>query len=394
MSGPLDGIVVLDLTRALAGPYATLMLGDMGADVVKVEAPGGDETRAWGPPFVNGESSYFMSVNRNKRSLTLNLKIPAALEILRRLARGSDVLVENFRPGTLDRLGLSPGQALELNPRLVYCAVTGFGLDGPRRDQPAYDLILQGMGGIMSLTGQPGDGPNKAGVPIADIAAGMFAAYAIATALYERERSGRGQIVDTSMLGGQIALLTYQAGAYFATGKAPGRVGNRHSQIAPYETVATADGYVNVAVANQALWERFCTAFDLAAVHGDPRFATNAERVTNREALIAAIAARLGELTTAEVVARLDAAAVPCGPIYDLAQVFADPQVAHRDLRPTVQHPTVGELPVTGLPYRLSRTPGGVRLPPPLLGEHTDEILRALDYPPGEIAALRAQGAL
>jgi len=394
LTGPLSGVVVLDLTRALAGPYCTLMLGDLGAAVLKVEPPGGDETRTWGPPFINGESAYFLSVNRNKRSLTLNLKVPAALEVLRRLVHRADVLVENFRPGTLARLGLSPTEALTLNPRLIYCAITGFGQDGPRRDQPAYDQILQGMGGVMSLTGPPDGGPYKCGLPIADLAAGMFAAYAIVAALYERERSGQGQLIDTSMLGGQVALLSYQAGVYFATGRPPRRAGNRHTQIAPYETFATADGHINVAVANEALWARFCEALGLEALRDDPRFATNAARVTNREALVAAIAPRLRELTTAQALALLERAKVPCGPIYDLAQVFADPQVAHLGLQPTVQHPRIGELPMTGLPYRFSRTPGSVRQPPPLLGEHTDEILAALGYTAAEIAALHECGAV
>jgi len=392
--GPLAGVIVVDLTRALAGPYCTLMLGDLGADVLKVEAPEGDESRTWGPPFVNGETSYFMTVNRNKRSMTLNLKAPRGLEVLERLVQAADVLVENFRPGTLARLGLSPEAALALNPRLVYCAITGFGQDGPRRDQPAYDQILQGMGGVMSLTGPPDGGPNKAGIPIADLAAGMFAAYAVAAALYERSRSGQGQFVDTSMLGGQVALLSYQAGAYFATGRPPGRAGNRHSQIAPYETFATADGHANLAVANDALWGRFCEALGLADLRHDPRFATNGDRVTNRAALVAVIGPRLRELTTDEVLARLQPAGVPCGPIYDLAQVFADPQVEHLGLKPTVQHPRAGEWPMPGLPYRLSRTLGGVRLPAPLLGEHTDAVLAALGYPPADVAALHAAGTV
>jgi crotonobetainyl-CoA:carnitine CoA-transferase CaiB-like acyl-CoA transferase len=394
LGGPLAGVVVADLTRALAGPYCTLMLGDLGAEVIKVESPEGDESRTWGPPFVNGETSYFMTVNRNKRSVTLNLKQPAAGEVLWRLAQGADVLVENFRPGTLARLGLSPQEALALNPRLVYCAISGFGQDGPRRDQPAYDLILQGMGGVMSLTGAPDAGPNKAGIPIGDLAAGMFAAYAIAAALFERERSGAGQVVDTSLLGGQVALLSYQAGAYFATGRAPGRVGNRHTQIAPYETFATADGYVNIGVANEALWGRFCETLGLDHLRRDPRFATNGERVTNRAALVAAIAPRLRELSSAEVLRRLEAAGVPCGPIYDLAQVFADPQVEHLGLKATVEHPRAGRWTMPGLPYRLSRTPGGVRLPAPVLGEHTDQVLAALGYSADDIAALHASGAV
>lgn len=392
--GPLAGVVVLDLTRALAGPYCTLMLGDLGADVLKVEPPGGDETRTWGPPFIGGESSYFLTVNRNKRSLTLNLKAPAAREVLYRLVQQADVLVENFRPGTLARLGLSPEQALALNPRLIYTAVTGFGQDGPRRDQPAYDQILQGMGGVMSLTGTEESGPMKAGIPIGDLAAGMFAAFATVAALYERTRSGQGQVIDASMLAGQVALLSYQAGAYFATGRPPRRTGNRHPLIAPYETLPTADGYINVAVANEAIWARFCQALGLEALQHDPRFATNPDRVTNREALVAAITPRLRELTMAEAIALLERAEVPCGPIYDLAQVFADPQVEHLGLRATAAHPTAGRVQMPGLAYRLSRTPGSIRRAAPRLGEHTDEILAGAGYTPAEIAALRAAGAL
>jgi formyl-CoA transferase/CoA:oxalate CoA-transferase len=390
----LAGIVVLDLTRALAGPYCTLMLGDLGADVLKVEPPGGDETRGWGPPFIAGESAYFLTVNRNKRSLTLNLKVPAAREVLHRLVQQADILVENFRPGTLARLGLSPQQALALNPRLIYTAVSGFGQDGPRRDQPAYDQILQGLGGIMSLTGTEESGPLKAGIPIGDLAAGMFAAFATVAALYERTRSGQGQIIDTSMLGGLVALLSHQAGAYFATGQPPRRVGNRHPLIAPYEALPTADGYINVGVANEAIWARFCRALGLEALQDDPRFRTNAERVTNREALIAAITPRLRELTMAEAIALLERAEVPCGPIYDLAQVFADPQVLHLGLRATVEHPTAGTVQMPGMAFRLSRTPGTIRRPAPRLGEHTDEILTAAGFTAAEITALRVAGAL
>lgn len=393
-TGPLAGLVVLDLTRALAGPYCTLMLGDLGAEVLKIEPPGGDETRGWGPPFVAGESSYYLTINRNKRSLVLDLKQPAAQTVLQHLAAQADVLVENFRPGTLARLGLSPEQALERNPRLVYTAVSGFGQDGPRRDQPAYDQILQGMGGVMSLTGTPDSGPTKAGIPIGDLAAGMFAAFATVAALYERERSGQGQIIDASMLGGQVALLSYQAGAYFATGRPPARTGNRHSLIAPYETFPTADGHINLAVANEAIWSRFCAAIGLEVLQQDPRFATNADRVTNRAPLVAAISRRLEELTMAEAIALLEAAGVPCGPIYDLGQVFEDPQVQHLGLRATVEHPTAGTVAMPGLAYRLQRTPGSVRRPAPLLGEHTDEILAAAGLANEEIAALRAAGAL
>src|SRR5438128_6571873 len=332
MPGPLSGTRVVDLTRALAGPYCTLLLGDMGADVIKIELPGtGDETRQWGPPFVAGESSYFMSVNRNKRSVTLDLKSSAGLEVLRRLTRSADVLVENFRPGTMERLRLSYAQAAELNPSLIFCSVSGFGQSGPRARQPAYDAILQGMGGIQFLSGEPDGGPTRVGVPIADISAGMFAAYALVSALFWRERDPerRGQFVDASMLGGQVALLTYQAGRYFASGAAPGRIGNRHASIAPYEMFKASDGYVNVAVANEPMWQRFCKALDLTELLSDERFSTNPDRVTNRTPLSATIEARLASLTVAEIIDRLENAEVPVGPVYDLAQVFADPQSEH-----------------------------------------------------------------
>jgi crotonobetainyl-CoA:carnitine CoA-transferase CaiB-like acyl-CoA transferase len=393
MAGPLTGTRVVDLTRALAGPYCSLLLGDMGADVIKIELPGsGDETRQWGPPFIEGESSYFMSVNRNKRSVTLNLKSPSGIDALKRLVASADVLVENFRPGTMDRLGLSYAQARALKPSLVYCSISGFGQDGPRAKQPAYDGILQGMGGIQLLTGEPQNDPGRVGVPIADITAGMFAAYAIASALYWRERDPqrRGQFVDTSMLGGQIALLTYQAGRYFATGSPPGRIGNRHASIAPYEMFRTSDGYVNVAAANEPMWQRFCRALDLSSLLEDARFATNPDRVANRSALSAAIEERLSSLTQSEVIERLERAEVPVGPVYDLQQVFADPQSEHLGMSVPTPHPKVPDLRTTGFPYRMSETSPEVRCPPPLLGEHTAEVLRELGYTDSEITSLGA----
>jgi crotonobetainyl-CoA:carnitine CoA-transferase CaiB-like acyl-CoA transferase len=391
MAGPLSGIRVIDLTRALAGPYCSLLLGDMGADVVKIELPGsGDETRQWGPPFVNGESSYFMSVNRNKRSVALDLKSAAGVDALRRLVESADVLVENFRPGTMERLGLGYEQARELNAGLVFCSVSGFGQTGPRARQPAYDAILQGMGGIQYLSGEPDGGPTRVGVPIADIGAGMFAAYAVASALFWRERDPerRGQHIDTSMLGGQVALLSYQAGRYFATDVAPSRIGNRHASIAPYEMFRTSDGYVNIAAANEPMWQRFCKALDLEALLADARFATNPDRVTNREALSAAIEARLLQLTQADVIDRLERAEVPVGPVYDLAQVFADPQSQHLGMAIATPHPTVPDLRTTGFPYRLSETSPEVRCPPPLLGQHTAEVLTEAGLTPAEIQAV------
>jgi crotonobetainyl-CoA:carnitine CoA-transferase CaiB-like acyl-CoA transferase len=394
-AGALDGIRVLDLTRALAGPYCTLMLGDHGADVIKVEMPEtGDETREWSPPSVKGISAYYLSINRNKRSVTVDLKNPDGKRVLERLIEKCDVVVENFSPGTLARLGFPDERVRAINARAVLCHISGFGQDGPGRAWPAYDLIVQGMGGIMSLTGEPGSDPVMVGVPQADIVAGMFAAFAIAAALHARERTGAGQVIDATMIGGQIALLSRQAARYFADGTVPRPEGNVHASIVPYQTFHASDGYVNVGVANNALFERFCRALDLEELLEDERFIDNPKRVAHRKEIVPIIERRIRTLTKAEVVRRLREANVPVGPINALDEVFADPVVRHLGLIAEVDHPTAGRVRAPGIPVRLSGTPPSVRRHPPELGEHTDEVLRELGYSTKEIAALRRDGAV
>ena len=393
--GALDGIRVLDLTRALAGPYCTLMLGDHGADVIKVEMPGtGDETREWAPPSVKGISAYYLSINRNKRSVTVDLKNADGKRVLERLIEKCDVVVENFSPGTLARLGFPDERVRRVNPRAILCHISGFGQDGPGRAWPAYDLIVQGMGGIMSLTGEPGSDPVMVGVPQADMVAGMFAAFAIAAALHARERTGDGQVIDATMIGGQVALLSRQAARYFADGTVPRPEGNVHASIVPYQTFRASDGHVNVGVANNALFERFCRALDLEELLEDERFTDNPKRVAHRKEIVPIIERRIRTLTKAELVRRLRGANVPVGPINALDEVFADPVVRHLGLIAEVDHPTAGRVRAPGIPVRLSGTPPSVRRHPPELGEHTDEVLRELGYAMEEIAALRRDGAV
>ncbi len=402
---PLAGIRVVDLTRVMTGPYCTMMLGDLGAEVIKVEQPGkGDDTRGWGPPFLGadesgsdpgyrGESAYYLTINRNKRSIALDLKNPDACAALWKLIEQADVLVENFSPGTIGRLGFGYEVVKARNPRIVYASISGFGQTGPARGRSGYDLILQGMGGMMGITGHPGGPPTKVAVPIADIAAGMFTAFAVAGALYGRTQTGQGQYIDASLLAGQIALLTYQAGLLFTTGESPGQLGNAHPIVGPYDTYETADGFVNIAVGNDGMWQRFCAAFALSELAENPTYRTNAGRITNLTALNAEIGPVLQAHTTQEVVDRLDAQGVPGGPIYDMAQVFADPQVQDQALQRTVPHPTLGDITLTGFPYRLGGEALPVRSHPPLLGEHTTEILREAGYSDAEIDALVATGA-
>ena len=393
--GALDGVTVLDLTRVLSGPYCTMMLADMGARVIKIEQPGkGDDTRAWGPPFQEGESSYFLSINRNKESVTLNLKHPDGRRILDALIARADVLVENFRPGTLDRMGLGYADLAARRPDLVYCSISGFGQTGPRRREPGYDAVLQGEGGLMSITGER-DGPGyRLGVAIADIASGMFSAYGIAVALLARHRTGRGQLVDVAMLDAVAALLTYQAGIYFATGKAPERLGNRHPTITPYETLEAADGELVVAAGNDQLWRTFCGVIGLEALAEDPRFRTNRDRVSARGELRALLVERLRTRPAAEWLAELKAAGVPCGGVRDLEQLFADPQIIERAMVVASDHPIAGAIRQLGVPVKLGDTPGAVRTPPPVLGQHTGDVLRELGFGEAEIGRFQAAGAV
>jgi len=393
--GALAGVRVVDLTRALAGPYCTLMLADHGADVIKVELPGtGDETRTWAPPHMNGVSAYYLAINRNKRSITIDLKHPEGAKVLERLIEQADVVVENFSPGTLGRLGFPNERIRALNPRAILCQISGFGQDGPGRAWAAYDLIVQGMGGIMSLTGEPGGDPVMVGVPEADTVSGMFAAFAILAALHARERTGQGQAIDASMIGGQVAMLSRQAARYFADGTVPKPEGSAHASIVPYQTFRAADGFVNVCCGNNPLFERLCRAIELDDLLGDGRFADNGSRVTNRAALIPILEKRIATLTKDDVVARLRKVNVPVGPINDLAGVFADPTVRHLGLIAEVDHPTAGRVRAPGIPVRMDGTPPSVRLYPPLLGEHTDTVLTELGYTAAEIATLHTEGAV
>jgi glutaryl-CoA transferase len=400
--GPLAGIRVVDCSTVLAGPYATMLLGDLGADVVKVEPPEGDATRGWGPPWV-GEAdpatrtaAYFLAVNRNKRSIRLDLRKDAAREVLRRLISGVDVLVENFRAGGLEGMGLGDDIVAALNPRLVHLAITGYGPSAPEPGRPGYDFVIQAESGLMSITGvpdgEPGAGPVKVGVALTDVLTGLNGAVAILAALRARDASGAGQRIDLDLLGSTLAALVNQAQNAFVSGVAPGRLGNAHPNIVPYETFDTADGTIAVAVGSERQWPRFCRALGLPALADDPRFATNGDRVANRAELIPTLAARFGERATADWLAALDAAEVPAGPIHDIAAAFASPWAAGRTVKLVL--PRLGDTIQIAPPFRLSTTPATVRTAPPLLGEHAADILGELGYDDAEIERLRGDGAI
>jgi crotonobetainyl-CoA:carnitine CoA-transferase CaiB-like acyl-CoA transferase len=401
--GPLAGIRVADLSTVLAGPYATMLLGDLGADVVKVEPPEGDGTRAWGPPWVGagriapgdpGVAAYYLAVNRNKRSISLDLRAEADREILRRLLGRSDVLVENFRVGGFANLGFDDATLEALNPALVHLAISGYGTTGPDADRPGYDFVLQGEAGLMSITGFPdaeGGEPTKVGVAIADVVTGLHGAIAVLAALAGRDRAGapaagRGQRIDVSILEGALSLLINQAQNAFATGVAPRRRGNAHPNIVPYETFATADAEIVVAVGSERQWRRLCEALAVEGLADDPRFATNADRVANRAELRSILSERFASAGAAAWLERLTAAEIPCGPINDVLAAFAMPQARARSMDVTVDHPLLGPIRQVGIPAKLSATPASIRSAPPLLGEHTAAILAELGYDAATIA--------
>jgi crotonobetainyl-CoA:carnitine CoA-transferase CaiB-like acyl-CoA transferase len=395
LAGALDGYRVLDLSRILSGPYCTMVLADFGADVIKVERPGsGDDTRAWGPPFVDGESAYYLSINRNKRSITVDLGQEEGREIIYALTRDSDAVIENFRPGTADRVGVGYERLRQENARLIYCSISGFGQAGPYRDRPGYDALAQAMSGMMSITGEPGGPPMKHGMSIADIGAGMWAAVAIITALLARERIGEGQYIDISLLDAQISWLTYAAGNFFATGENPGRYGSAHPSIVPYQPFETADGYLMLAVGNDRIWRQFLEVANRSELGTQPGFATSAERVVNRDEVIAVVAEIMRGRTTSEWTRVLENAGIPAGPINTIEQALRDPHVLAREMAVTLAHPTVGSVSMTGNPAKFSATPAEMRSAPPLLGQHTDEILHSLGYTESRIAELRARAVV
>lgn len=407
MTGALSHIRVLDLSRILAGPWASQMLGDLGAEVIKVERPGnGDDTRSWGPPYLKDAegqdtdvAAYFLCANRNKKSVTIDMANPEGQALILELIRKSDVLLENFKVGGLKQYGLDYASLKDINPKLVYCSITGFGQNGPYANRAGYDFLIQGLGGLMSISGlpdgEPGAGPVKVGVALTDVLTGLYASNAILAALAHREKTGEGQYIDVSLLDVQVACLANQALNYCTTGQSPQRMGNAHPSIVPYEDFPTADGYMILAIGNDAQFARFCEEGGQPELALDPRFQTNAERVINRKTLIPLLRRITVCRTTSEWIAALESKAVPCGPINDLAGVFADPQVKAREMRLQLSHPTLGPVPQVANPIRLSASPVTYGLAPPLLGEHTSDVLQnILGLSENSIEQLQRQGAI
>ncbi len=397
MTHALSDITVIDVSRVLAGPYCTMMLGDFGAEIIKIERPGwGDETRHWGPPFTEtGQSAYFLCTNRNKRSLTLNLKHPRGQEILRELVRQGDVLIENFKVGTMERLGLGYERLREINPGLIYCAITGYGQDGPYRDRPGYDTAIQAQGGVMSITGPVDGEPYKVGVAIVDVTTGMNAAIAILAALHHRQRTGQGQFIDVALFDSHLGWLINVASSYLVSGEPPRRYGNAHATIVPYQTFVTGDGYLMLAVGNDGQFAAFCQVIGRPELAQDPRFATNPARVQNREALIPLLAQIFRQRPTEEWLEALVAAKVPCSPVNDIPAALADPQAQARNMVQEVVDSQGSRVPQVGPVAKMSETPPSIRTAPPYLGEHTAQILRErLGFDDDLIAQLREEGVI
>lgn len=388
---PLQGIKVIDLTRILSGPFCTMTLADLGAEVIKIETPNGDDTRQWGPPFIEEESAYYLSVNRNKKSIVLNLKEEEGKEVFYKLVKDADVVVENFRPGTLKRLGADYDTLKEINPKIILASISGFGQTGPYAMKPGYDVLAQGMGGLMSVTGEPDRPPVKAGFSIADIGTGMWAIIGILSALRERDISGEGQWVDASLLDTIVSWQTYFAGNFFATGEDPKPLGGAHPNIVPYQVFAAADGHFILAVGNDNLWKAFVDAMDEEVLR-DEKYATNPERVGLRDELIAILDDLFMKKTVNEWVELFEKVKIPVGPVNKFSDVLNDEHIKHREMVVEKEHPVVGNLKMLGIPVKLSRTPGKVNTVPPALGEHSEEILAGLGYSADEIAAFKASG--
>lgn len=390
MNSPLEGIKVLDMSRTLAGPFCSMMLGDNGADVIKVEQPEvGDESRRFVPPTWNGESSYYLSSNRNKRSITLNLKNKKAKDIIYELVKKSDVIIENFRTGTMEKLGFGYETLREINPSIIYCSISGFGRTGPMKDKPGYDILMQGYGGIMGTTGEEDGEPVKAGPSFVDLTTGMFANIAILNAILAREKNDEGQFIDVSLLDGQVALMNYLITGYLATGETPKKMGNAHPSVVPYQAFQTKDKPVIIAAANDNLFFKICDALGWEDIKTNQKYQTNALRVINRSELIQEMKMRVEQYTSDELIKILTDVDVPVGPINTIDTIAKDEQVIHRDMLPKVPHPNIQDLRVPGIPYKLSKTPSTIRRHPPLLGEHTNEILIELGYSENQIKQLK-----
>ncbi|MEB3100094.1 CaiB/BaiF CoA transferase family protein [Ferviditalea candida] len=394
MKKALEGVRILDLTRVLAGPYASMVLSDLGAEIIKIETPGsGDDSRGYGP-FLNGESGYFMSVNRNKKSLTLNLKTEEGKQIFFELLKDADVIMENFRPGTMEKLGLAYEELEKANPGIIYAACSGFGHSGPYSQKAAYDIIVQAMSGMMSITGTPGGPPTRTGASIGDITAGLFTAIGILSALFHRMQTGQGQKVDVAMLDGQVAILENAVARYFATGKSPEPIGNRHPSITPFSVFSASDGYLIIAAGNDYLWSKWCEAVDRIDLEEDPRFKTNSDRTEHWEQLETIMNDVIGTKTVEEWLELFERNGIPSGPINNLEKVVQHPQVLAREMIVYQDHPVAGRVMMPGIPIKLSKTPGEITAPAPLLGEHTQSILTNLGYTDDEICRLKELGVI